>query len=432
MLVALRIISIIISTLILVKIFYSIRQFHPLVPIVIVFDFAMVLPILLELFLGNPETSYLNFQIAMNDLVTNILFNVFVISAQLAFLLEIHKIERIDNKMVSKDFLFDNKKSVESHYTNSFQNFILIFAYIVPFLAIIAICVSPNPGYYFKLFDNVYGGLDPKIVTYNEVVMNNIMYLLILALGILKWFDWRDKFSSRLIRIGYIALIMIVNHKRTFLMVAVGLCLIIDIMKSKKIKKILPRYLIYISFVAFYFVFYSYATGKVAFNNNWYYIVNEYFFRAIHMKFAIYAAIHPQYIHILDYPGQSILFDLFYFIPRSFWPNKPLPYVTYFISGAMNNRASGQFPVQMPTSYYPEFVSNFGVLGIWISIIFTIWIARFFDKRDVMCKMLGTTLICLLEIYYYDNMLKILAVFILILYLFEKNKKGKESNLINY
>ena len=82
---------------------------------------------------------------------------------------------------------------------------------------------------------------------------------------------------------------------------------------------------------------------------------------------------------------------------------------------------------QMPPSYYPEFVSNFGILGLFISVIFTVWISRFLDKRSLVCKVLGTALICLLEVYYYDNALKVLAIIVIILYFMElkKNRKTK-------
>ncbi|MGZ1404071.1 hypothetical protein ACXO9Y_08975, partial [Lactobacillus delbrueckii subsp. bulgaricus] len=54
--------------------------------------------------------------------------------------------------------------------------------------------------------------------------------------------------------------------------------------------------------------------------------------------------------------------------------------------------------------------------GAW----FTIWMARFFERRDSLCKLLGISLISILEIYYYDDAMKILALVVLVLYLMEK------------
>ncbi|CAD0176973.1 protein of unknown function [Streptococcus thermophilus] len=45
---------------------------------------------------------------------------------------------------------------------------------------------------------------------------------------------------------------------------------------------------------------------------------------------------------------------------------------------------------------------------------------RYFDKRKTACKLLGTALIALLNVYYYNDLLKIVAMFILYLCITEK------------
>ena len=74
----------------------------------------------------------------------------------------------------------------------------------------------------------------------------------------------------------------------------------------------------------------------------------------------------------------------------------------------------------MPTSYYPEFVSNFGIIGLLISIFFTIFICRYLDKKDSFIKMGGIAIISVLQIYYYDDMLKILAMIVLAMIILQK------------
>lgn len=418
MLISLKIFSLVFSIFVLIKMVMSVKQFHSIVPIIIVFDFVMVVPIYLELLWGNPETAYDNFILAMNDDTTNVLFYIFIVITQVAFLGEIIKIAKVDKNIINEQIPV-KKNSFELLTNNKYKNILLIISYLVPIITILAIILSPSPTYYFHLFDSVYGGVNPNILQYNKL-MRNLVYALLLALVINKWYDNDDKLYNRLIRIIYVALIMFSNHKRTFMMIAIGACLVIDIVKGKKARKIMPWYTAYIFFAGFYFVYYAYATGKISYNNDWYYLTNEYFFRTMHMKFAIYASLHPTNIHILDYPGESILFDLFYFIPRSLWASKPWPYVNYFISGVLGYSSYSSNSWGMPTSYYPEFVSNFGICGILISVIFTIWISRFLDRRNTVCKMLGVTLICLLEVYYYDNALKVLAAIVFILYLSEK------------
>ena len=142
----------------------------------------------------------------------------------------------------------------------------------------------------------------------------------------------------------------------------------------------------------------------------------------MHTRFAKYAVLHPNEIHILDYPGQSMLYSIFFFIPRAIWPSKPIAYIDYYMRGLMDLDSLSAVTFHMPASYYPEFVSNFGLIGLPLSLIFTVWIARYFDKRKIICKLLGAGLIALLNIYYYNDLLKIVAVFILCLCITEKYK----------
>ena len=165
-----------------------------------------------------------------------------------------------------------------------------------------------------------------------------------------------------------------------------------------------------------------YITDKISYNSDWYYEMQEYIFRSMHVRFSIYATLHPEQIHILDYPGQSILFSLLFFIPRSLWASKPWPYIDYYMNAVLNLSSLSYVTYHMPASYYPEFVSNFGLLGLPISIFFTIWISRYFDKRKTPCKLLGIALISILNIYYYNDLLKVVAVVVLYMCITEKYK----------
>ena len=92
------------------------------------------------------------------------------------------------------------------------------------------------------------------------------------------------------------------------------------------------------------------------------------------------------------------------------------------MKGLLNLSSIDYVTFHMPASYYPEFVSNFGIIGLLLSILFTIWITRFFDKRKTVCKLLGAALIALLNTYYYNDLLKVVAMFLLYLCITEKYK----------
>lgn len=417
MVVTLQIISVILSLINLLLLF-KIKRSHTIIPIIIVFDFVMVVPTLLELMWGIPKIPYSTLLLAMNDQKTNILFCIFLIFAQLCFGFEIKRLCSMQNNLSIK--LNDNVKSAYIH-SLKYRNMLLTFSYIIPAIVIISVLVLPDVTYFFNIFSDPANMYNHQLQKY----MGMLNYLLLLSIIIIKWYDNKGSLYGRIIRILYVLLMMVIVHKRTFMMMAIGVCLVIDIIKGKKLKKIFPWYLVYILFAAFYFVYYANESGKAGYNNDWYYETNEYFFRSMHMRFAIFAALNPNTIHILDYPGQSILFDLFYFVPRSLWASKPWPYVYYFISGVMGYSSYEFVPWQMPTSYYPEFVSNFGILGIFLSVIITIWISRFLDNRGTVVKLLGTSFICIMEIYYYDNALKILVIIMIIFYILELKKRNK-------
>lgn len=424
MIINLQIISVVLSVLVLVQTFFELKRIHTIIPIIIVFDFIMIAPTFLELIMGIPKIPYQPLAFAMNDTNTNILFCIFLIFTQICFSFEVRKLKN-DDKMYVSNSLFMSKRS----YTKSlkYKNLLLLFSYITPFIVIISILVAPNTSYFFNIFSVPTYITNSFLQFYDIKYMGILVYALLGSVIILKWYDNNDSIFGRFIRIFYVLLIMLAVHKRTFMMIAIGACLVVDIVKGKKLKKIIFWYTLYIIITTFYFIYYAYASGKAASNNDWYYEFNEYFFRSMHLRFAIYAVLHPNMAHILDYPGQSILFDLFYFIPRNIWLNKPWPYIYYFISGVMGYSSYQFVSWQMPTSYYPEFVSNFGILGLFISAIFTIWISRFLDRRNIACKILGTSLICLLEIYYYDDALKVVTIIVIILYFAEKRGHKKHK-----
>lgn len=81
------------------------------------------------------------------------------------------------------------------------------------------------------------------------------------------------------------------------------------------------------------------------------------------IKMAIYGELNPQYVQILEYRGQSLLFDMTFFVPRSAWPDKPWPYAVYSTAAALN------FPMDyigwgVTTSILEEAVANFSWLGL--------------------------------------------------------------------
>lgn len=397
------------------------KKFYCIYPIIAVFDLVMVVPLFLEMIWGIPNIPrdvYGNFVKAMEDNTTLVIYCLFLFIAQLMFAYELKRIKRRNNRLTRTNDIQEGLLFLQNF---KYKKIVLVLCYIIVIASILVIVFSPDPLYYLT-FRSVHFQVSTQISQYSENVIRPLFELLIVAIIALKLFDSKNRISSGIFRLFLILFFTMVNGKRTYLMIIVGVFFLIDLLREGSLKKIAPKYIILFGLVAFYFYAYMYLTDKISYNSDWYYEIQEYIFRSMHVRFSIYAALHPNEIHILDYPGQSILYSLLFFIPRSLWANKPWPYIDYYMRGVLNLSSLSYVTYHMPASYYPEFVSNFGLVGLPISLVFTIWISRFFDKRKTVCKLLGAALIALLNIYYYNDLFKILAMFILYLYITEKYK----------
>ena len=131
------------------------KRFHSIYPIIAVFDLVMVVPLLLEMFLGIPDIPrdvYMNFVRAMEDQTTLLIYCIFILIAQILFTYEIRRIKRKDKFIKQKkdvqEFLFFVQKF-------KYKNIALGICYIIVVVSIISIILAPNPIYYLT-FRNVH------------------------------------------------------------------------------------------------------------------------------------------------------------------------------------------------------------------------------------------------------------------------------------
>lgn len=394
------------------------KRFYCIYPIIAVFDLVMVVPVFLEMLWGIPNIPYPNFVRAMEDETTMIIYCFFVLFAQVLFFVELKRIKKKSKKIKKSNDIQEKLVFVQNF---KYKKYLLLFCYIIIIICVLAVLMSPMPSYYLSL-RSVHFKVYDKIVSYSENVIRPLFELLIVAIITLKLLDSKNDFPRLLFRGMLVLFFTVVNGKRTYLMIIVAVFFLIDLLRKGSLKKIALKYTLLFGLVAVYFVEYMYITDKISYNSDWYYELQEYIFRSMHVRFSIYATLHPNNIHILDYSGQSILYNLLFFIPRMIWASKPWPYIDYYIMGVLNLSSRNAITFHMPASYYPEFVSNFGLIGLPLSMIFTIWMTRYFDKRKTICKLLGIALIALLNIYYYNDLLKIVAFFVLYLCISEKYK----------
>jgi len=120
------------------------------------------------------------------------------------------------------------------------------------------------------------------------------------------------------------------------------------------------------------------------------------FFRDNRVEMAVFAMLHPERMQILDYRGQSLLYDVLFFVPRSMWPDKPWPYAIYFTSSMLTLYPPRSLGWGMTTSWLDEMVANFGWWGMLAAPLSLLAACRYGDSFRWPTLSLLTSLVVVL------------------------------------
>lgn len=100
------------------------------------------------------------------------------------------------------------------------------------------------------------------------------------------------------------------------------------------------------------------------------------------LKYVIYEKVMNSR-DILEYPGQSYLSVLLGFIPREYWKDKPYPYGQYLTNKVIRDNIGPMLGTwTITTSFIDEFVSNFGMWGLLLSLVFMLITFHIFDNSN--------------------------------------------------
>ncbi|MBN8235142.1 O-antigen polysaccharide polymerase Wzy [Halobacillus kuroshimensis] len=98
-------------------------------------------------------------------------------------------------------------------------------------------------------------------------------------------------------------------------------------------------------------------------------------------KMTIYSELYDDGMKILDYRGQSTLYNFFMFIPRDWWQAKPWPYAVYFTSEMLYMEPSF-IGWGMTTSWLEEAIANFSWFGMLIGPLLISFMCRLGDSMN--------------------------------------------------
>jgi hypothetical protein len=117
--------------------------------------------------------------------------------------------------------------------------------------------------------------------------------------------------------------------------------------------------------------------------------------RDAEIKLAIFGELHPDVVRILDYRGQSLLFYLTMYVPRTVWKAKPLPYAQHVTSAALLKPVKNH-GWSLTTSWLEEAIANFGWWGMLIGPLTLSGICRIGDScEDGLVGALTALIACL-------------------------------------
>ncbi|MFS0836752.1 hypothetical protein [Paenibacillus sp. 1P03SA] len=149
-------------------------------------------------------------------------------------------------------------------------------------------------------------------------------------------------------------------------------------------------------------------------------------------KLAIYSELNKDEKQILEYRGQSLLFYLTMYVPRSMWESKPWPYPVYVTTALFKNAFSVQYlGWTVTTSWLEEAIANFGWFGMLLGPLGIGVICRTGDKsHNNIIRVLTVLIGSLLLVLPLNSFFPIFAIWIgLILLSRRRQPKAENENI---
>ncbi|MBN2980651.1 oligosaccharide repeat unit polymerase [Cohnella algarum] len=347
--------------IILHKVFLK-KQFSYNFIVLLVYYAIFTFPLILDTFIGIASYSTRSqfiYEISSYDTVTNLAFN--LINMFVFIVLFYYK------KEFQISFMFKG---------NFYLKLLLVLISILP-LVLLIIYIDKIPSFKYasliglsKTNDEIYGLYKLFLNTTIISVLSGMVYLIITPKRhiYISWVVYLSIFvglymnGKRLVVFLFFALLIFkfyLHYKNKILtigisIVSIGIILIFNSLYSSYLES-------------------SYQLDK--FGENEYLQFRIDYSRDHNVKMAIYKELHSGEKRILEYRGQSFLYNIAFFIPREKWQNKPYPYGVYVTSASLGLFSAENLGWQMTTSLLDESIANFGiVLGLicFLSIVFLV------------------------------------------------------------
>lgn len=394
-------------------------QFSVAVPVVLVLFIFFIMPIIMNITIGKANyRSYPGFAISEKDVNISIIYNFYLSFVGLLFYFYIKKNSYII-KTNSQDKLITKLLKLKGW---------LWLLLILPTIAVII--VSPNPTAYVAYKEILNN--ENETFRIAHVIIARFCVFGILASSLLFYIIKNGRFTGIVLRYFFYFLftliIIWVFGKRSivaeYIICILTLGWLLGFLKGFKLMR---RSIIYFAILVVFIVGY----GKGVYENDsdqTYTSTRINFGRDQTVKFVLFSEFVSER-PILEYRGQSFLFDMVFYVPRSIWPGKPYPYAVYFTTSVFNVP-----PLPMgwgfTTSILDEGIANFGIVGFLFAPLFLLWLCKKGDRAEsVITKGLGVLVVSLLLVL---HLAAFLPVFITYLFLLIRDHKRRKKPLYAY
>lgn len=385
-----------------------------------------ILPNLIMLWHDELNIFTYGYQFIKDNMEVELIFTIFMSFA--------YAVLRKETLKSDKKKLLDIKKikKIKIHFPIEW----ILIAFVGTIIPIFAACMSPQPELYFMEFAPFekysFSGVSNSALQYHQTIFNYILSFSMLCC-IFLWFAIRyirTNYNFRILIKTYLVimglLLTIFSSKRTLGILLFLIYLIIDFLYEKE-KPWLESIFI-IGGCIVYFIGYQVVVQKTVGGgaSTFLEIYIIYFSRLLDFRFITYSLLHPEIVKILDYPCQSFIFDILFFIKRSIWESKPFPFGMYYTAAWLN------IPVESVTyrytvSWFGEALANLSWIGIPIGVWMYIKFLRFIDRlKHPFVSMYGIFVsFCFMVTHVQSNLVNLMILFLLYIFVEPKYSRAR-------
>lgn len=373
----------------------------------ILYYLMQVLPMVLQLVTNDmpdiKEEAKVMYDSMLDDTVS-IIYDIYVIITSIVLFIFSRKRRSFDIHKA----LFEKAKNI---HASKYLMFFLIMMIYAPL--IVGFIFAPDKNVYttFSYFytNEVDKALSVEYI-YHSLVMMRCTQISLLFILLSYFFKRKRSVTVSFFIVVGIILCTWFEGKRGILVYALLGILVLDYVKNSfTSKKMVLRRLLFFAFIIFgYFFSYSQITEKGS-ESSFFREYTCYFARLSAEKVAIYDVINTD--KILEYPGQSLLFDLLFFVPRSMWEDKPVMYCKYFTGYVYTGDGSEMLGANLHVNIWAEYVSNFGLLGHFVALFLLVIIVQAIDKsKSISSYISGALFVFVYLMFGFESIVIILYV----------------------